>query len=295
MEHIHNISQLIKSSIDMKNQLIKDAVRQGRIHITDTDYLNNLLEVMNIGVTSDEAFYGAYNYSLQVLNGDLVGKRKIQRVSIAGEHYTTIIERTFNGASFSAWLPRIGTSRPEYAPIGYRYFDVNFGKEYTLLSDIKTKAVVEMVITAFGNGDGPVTVNLDGVDITIPLSIPVDYVGSPQDYVNEYISSFKFTGWDSSVDIQELVTVITLTNQAVGIVASPTFTDTDETGMLASIVVTSQGSDNVWVDAFGVGNIGDIAIIGLDGEMSFIEAPSVASTLAHSGVAGTLPYWDALA
>lgn len=266
----------------MKNQLIKDAVRQGRIHITDTDYLNNLLEEMNVGVTSDEAFYGAYNYSLQVLKGDLVGKRKIQRVGIAGEHYTTIVERTFNGTTFSAWLPKIGTSRPDYAPVGYSYFDVDLAKDYTLLSNLKQFAVIDFVFGDEPTSDGNVTLTIGDMEALIPI------IAGPWNENMETVLSVAFTPYIAT----EIQGGFRLTSTRYGIAETPVFVDVDETSLTLVVDVVEAGSDNVWVDAFGAGSVGDIAIVGLDGEMSFIEIPSAPSVLRHSGAANTTPSWE---
>jgi len=264
-----------------KNQLSQSTVRIGVIHITDTDFLNNLLEPMNVGVTSDEAFYGANKFALEVANADAVGLNKIQRVSIAGDRYTVVYERTFNGTTFSTWLPRIGTSRPTYAPVGYSYFDVNFAKWYTLLSNVKTYAVVDILFDTDPTSDGNVTLTIGSMEALIPI------VEGDWDANAETVLSVAFLPYIATA----LEGGFRLTSNQFGVAETPAFADTDETGLTVTIDVVEAGSDNVWVDALGSGNVGDLPIIGLAGEMSFIEIPSAPSVLRHTGSANTLPTW----
>lgn len=274
-----------------KNIITTFPFSRKQVHLSDPETIGTIIEPGIYAITTDNAINGETDFMLLVNPIDADGKMLSQIQMVPGRHNPVIASRSisFDREIIKDWTITSLVDRPFIAPVGYTFFNTNTGKPEWLKSNTREKAVFEFGFEQLPIYEGTLTLDMGDETLEIELvaeDLEVDWISLQQ--VFEYFLS-QLTKWTLGFTEYGFI----LTHKELGLYPTPTITD-DGTGAVITIDVVKPGSDYVWVDAMSLdGNPGDLFICNADGVLSKLVAPLVASTLKHSGEAGTLPFWEA--
>lgn len=160
-----------------------------------------------------------------------------------------LIEGTYNGINLPLHpKSRIYNSittvqRPTLPTVGQSVYDSTLNKPIWC----KTSGNFErdtLNVTGAATSSGNITITLNGVGTTVAVS-----AGDSTGTIGDKIRATTFTGWTVTGTAGSITVVFT--KNIIGTNTGPSFSDTGATGTTATIVVSTAGSSNVWVDATG--------------------------------------------
>jgi peptidoglycan/xylan/chitin deacetylase (PgdA/CDA1 family) len=151
--------------------------------------------------------------------------------------------------AWTDWIPLspqggVTTNRPKTAVIGLNYFDTTLSKP-VWCKTLGAKELDTLTISAGATTTGNITITLNGIAVNVTVN-----AGDTAGAIGDKIRSTSFSGW--TVGGTSGSATVTFTKFTPGTNSAPTFSDSGTTGTTASFVVTTIGTNNVWVDATGV-------------------------------------------